>query len=72
MKLLMYVSNDLIDSITLERKKIIYPGYIRNIIRTLKEKHDRLIRQANDEPEFIVHHMPGSPQSNIKPADIFK
>jgi len=55
MKLLMYISNDLIDCIPLEEKKIIYPGYIRSFIRMLKEKHGCLISRSTDEPEFLIH-----------------
>jgi hypothetical protein len=53
----MYISNDLIDSVPLEKEKIIYPGYIRSFTRTLKEKHDTIIRQSFDEPEFIIHDL---------------
>lgn len=57
MRLLMYISNDLIDSVPLEKNKIIQPGYIRSFTRLLKKKHDTIIRQSFDEPEFIIHDL---------------
>jgi hypothetical protein len=63
MKLLMYISNDLIDSVPLEKSKIVYPGYIRRFTRILKEKHDTLIRQSPGEPEFLIHDF--STEANV-------
>jgi len=63
MKLLMYVKNDLIDSVTLEREKITIPGYTRKFIRMLKEKHEWIIRQSVDEPEFILHNATAHPNT---------
>jgi hypothetical protein len=52
----MYINSILIDSVSLERKKIIYPGYIAGFTRFLKDKHNALIGKATDEPEFIVRN----------------
>ena len=57
MKLLMFVSNDLIDSVPLERNKIVHPGYIGSLIRLLREKHSHIIIQSDNEPEFILHNV---------------
>jgi len=57
MKLLMYISNDLIDAVSLEPRKIIYPGYIKSFTRMLKEKHNHIIIQSDNEPEFILHNI---------------
>ncbi len=54
MKLMMYLCNDLIDSVPLNVKEIILPGYIGNIKRELIKKHVSLIMLANSEPEFLV------------------
>ncbi len=37
MKLMMYLCNDLIDSIPLNIERIIFPGYIGNIKRELEK-----------------------------------
>jgi hypothetical protein len=50
----MYINKNLIDSVSLDRNKIIYPGYISGYTRLLKDKHNNLIGTAKDEPEFIV------------------
>lgn len=57
MKLLMYISNDLIDSISIEPKKIAIPGYISNFIRMLRRKHEPVISLSHEEPEFLVHRL---------------
>lgn len=57
MKLLMYVRSDLIDSVSLERHKIVYPGYLSDFIRMLKKKHDDFIRHSSSEPEFILDEL---------------
>jgi hypothetical protein len=54
MEILMYIENDLIDSISIESHKIIYPGYIGEFIKMLKEKHAHIIRESFNEPEFLV------------------
>jgi hypothetical protein len=54
MKLMMYIGNDLIDSIPLEFDKIQKPGYLGSFKRTLKMKYQELIQQFPDPPEFLV------------------
>jgi hypothetical protein len=54
MKLMMYIGNDLIESIPLEIEKIGKPGYVGSFKRCLKMKHHELIRQYPDPPEFLV------------------
>jgi hypothetical protein len=60
MKLLMYIENELIDSITIEADKIIYPGYIGEFIKMFKEKHTFIIEHSLKEPEFLVQRISGS------------
>jgi SAM-dependent MidA family methyltransferase len=69
MNLLMYISNDLIDCIPLERNKISSPGYIGHFIRMLREKHEEILIQSMEEPEFLVHHNNLIPVSNMKFAE---
>jgi len=54
MKLMMYIGNDLIESIPLELGRISKPGYLGNFKRTLKMKYSELIRQYSEPPEFLV------------------
>jgi hypothetical protein len=50
----MYINKNLVDSISLDRKKIKYPGYIGGFTRLLKQKHHLIISEGAEEPEFIV------------------
>lgn len=54
MNLMMYVGNDLIESIPLEKGRISKPGYLGHFKRVLKEKHRELLSQIPDPPEFLV------------------
>jgi hypothetical protein len=54
MKLLMYIGNDLIESVPLDTEKIRKPGYLGSFKRTLKSKHSELIQMYPDPPEFLV------------------
>lgn len=55
MQLMMYIGNDLIESVQLESARIPRPGYIGSFKRFLKTKYSELIREAGMTPEFIVH-----------------
>jgi hypothetical protein len=54
MKLMMYIGNDLIDSIKLDEERISKPGYLGSFKRCLKTKYRELIQQYPDPPEFLV------------------
>ncbi len=54
MKLMMYIGNDLIESIPLDLEKIAKPGYVGSFKRKLKMKYKELIGQFPDPPEFLV------------------
>ena len=54
MKLMMYIGNDLIESIPLDLDKIPKPGYVGSFKRNLKIKYRELIQQFQDPPEFLV------------------
>lgn len=58
MQLMMYIGNDLIEAIPLDREKIPKPGYVGAIKRNLKLKYDGLIRQFANPPEFLVVSQP--------------
>jgi hypothetical protein len=54
MELMMYLGNDLIESVTLNLKNISQPGYLGSFKRSLKQKHLELIQQSGSAPEFLV------------------
>ena len=54
MQLLMYIGNDLIESVRLEDERISKPGYVGSFKRCLKMKYRELLRQFPDPPEFLV------------------
>ena len=54
MKLMMYVGNDLIESIPLDQENIPKRGYLGSIKRSLKEKYREMLMQFADPPEFLV------------------
>jgi len=54
MELLMYIGNDLIESVRLDDERISKPGYVGSFKRCLKLKHRDLIQQFPDPPEFLV------------------
>ncbi|MBS1919431.1 MAG: hypothetical protein JST17_04170 [Bacteroidetes bacterium] len=54
MNLMMYLGNDLIESIPLELGRISKPGYLGSFKRALKIKYSNLIQQFGEKPEFLV------------------
>jgi hypothetical protein len=54
MQLMMYIGNDLIESVQLDNERISKPGYLGNFKRHLKEKYSELILQHTEKPEFLV------------------
>jgi hypothetical protein len=64
MELMMYLGNDLIESVHLEDERISKPGYLGNFKRNLKLKYRELIQQFPDPPEFLVANIPAKPPIN--------
>ncbi len=54
MKLMMYLGNDLIESVPVNLTLISIPGYLGSFKRNLKQKHNNLIRQVQEQPEFLI------------------
>jgi hypothetical protein len=54
MQLMMYIGNDLIESVPLDKEKVPVPGYLGNIKRHLKEKYQDMIAESAERPEFLV------------------
>jgi len=57
MQLMMYIGNDLIESIQLEVTRIPIPGYVGQFKRNLKTKYRELILQYATPPEFLVSNL---------------
>ncbi len=51
---MMYLGNDLIESVNVNFTLISTPGYLGSFKRSLKQKHSDLIQQVPDQPEFLV------------------
>ena len=67
MELMMYVGNDHIDSIPLNKTKIQVPGYLGHLKRHLKEKHSYLLQQSGSSAEFLVVDIdPGNKENSIE------
>ena len=54
----MYVGNDFIGDIVLEKQKITVPGYVGNRKRELIEQNKELLLHNQQEPEFLLMHFP--------------
>jgi len=54
MKLMMYLGEDLIESIPLDQERIPKPGYLGSFKRMLKDKYSEMIQQFSEPPEFLV------------------
>ena len=64
MQLLMYIGNDLIESIPVEEERVRIPGYLGQFKRTLKIKYQELISQYSNPPEFLVSDI----KANLPPS----
>lgn len=54
MELMMYLGNDFIESVSLNRELISKPGYLGQYKRQLKMKYHVLLQEASELPEFLV------------------
>ena len=54
MQLMMYIGNDMIESVPLSEERISQPGYLGKFKRMLKDKYADLIREAPAPPEFPI------------------
>jgi len=68
MQLMMYIGNDLIESVPLNDANIPKPGYVGNFKRRLKMKYNELIRQYETPPEFLVTNP--LPQAGNQPGTV--
>ncbi len=54
MQLMMYLGNDLIETMPLNFTRLSEPGYLGRFKRILKQKHWDAIQQTEKDPEYIV------------------
>ena len=54
MQLMMFIGNDHIESISLDKEKISKPGYLGAFKRSLKAKYKDLISQHGSPADFMV------------------
>lgn len=54
MQLMMYLGNDLIDSISVDLHLLSQPGYLGKFKRVLKNKHAELLQGSAAQAEFLV------------------
>ena len=51
---MMFLGNDLIETVQLDVEKIRIPGYVGDFKRYLKTKYKELIMTQKDPPDFLV------------------
>jgi len=54
MQLMMYIGNDLIEAVPLQKEGLRQPGYLGKFKRNLKLKYSELINQSPQPPDFLV------------------
>lgn len=54
MQLMMYIGNDHIESVSLDKDRISKPGYLGTFKRNLKMKYKELISQHGSPADFLV------------------
>ncbi len=54
MLLMMYLGNDLIESVPVKLESLSQPGYLGQFKRVLKEKYALLIQEYGSGPDFLV------------------
>jgi len=60
MQLMMYIGNDHIESVSLDKERISKPGYLGTFKRSLKMKYKDLISQYGSPADFIIVNLDGS------------
>ena len=60
---MMYLGNDLIDSVPVNMYDLSKPGYLGKFKRQLKQRHFELIQEAHEQPEFLVVNL--NPANNL-------
>jgi hypothetical protein len=63
MQLMMFIGNDLIESVPVNEEHVSQPGYLGKFKRMLKDKYAELIRESNKPAEFLVTDITPSSQT---------
>jgi len=61
MELVMYLGNDFIASISVNKKQLAVPGYLGMLKRRLMEQNSQQLQEKKEEPDFLVVNMINSP-----------
>lgn len=64
MELMMYLGNDLIEAVPVQADKISQPGYLGQFKRQLKKRHEELLQQVPQPPDFLVINLVPQPVRN--------
>jgi hypothetical protein len=68
MQLMMYIGNDHIETVSLDKERISKPGYLGTFKRNLKVKYKELISQHGSPADFIVVCMNVNAQASSAPV----
>jgi hypothetical protein len=63
---MMYLGNDLIESVPLNVQDLRVPGYLGKFKRTLKMKYRELLMMNPEPPEFLVFNPEYKPELETK------
>src|SRR5215831_15358288 len=50
----MYLNKDLVENIPLAKTQVELPGYIQGLRHLLEEKHETIIKQSREKPEYFI------------------
>lgn len=64
-KLVMYLKNDVVETVPLDRSLISIPGYLGKIKRDLKEKYLLLLQESSGSVEFLVMDASAAPDAGL-------
>lgn len=64
MKLVMYLGDDFIAAVPLNKEKLSQPGYLGTLKRELLQKNADILVHASQEPDFLLLLIPHEIQLN--------
>jgi hypothetical protein len=67
MQLMMYIGNDLIETVAVDVSRLSIPGYLGGYKRQLKQKYKELLLETAEQAEFLVIQM--APATNKSKAN---
>jgi hypothetical protein len=70
MQLMMYIGNDLIEAVSLDRKQLPIPGYLGKIKRHLKEKYHSILQESSESPEFLITSLSAENKSSSSQSSL--